>query len=257
MSPACQRLVGELWPYAFKTLKKLLHDDQVPQRLKELGLCNVKPYWKEDHREAICGDEDVREELAASMIEGGLATFQERVISGDDWDSERTDRAAVPTYFVNGCLLHYPKVYRRWAKDRIQRAHDMDLERVAQVQQDSSLNIEDRDTVKTLLLQANHQVRPILSMLWLGFDPPEIAEQMQISRSTVDTRLYRYRQRRVIPMVLRDQITPPAGRYVEELKKRSLGTRHEALVEPADRRANAVVAPARPLARALSQGRNQ
>ena len=199
-------LAGGLWSRAFPALKALLKSNKIALQMHRLGI-RVPPLTN-DHRDAITGREENRDELAAEMILARLEPFLEHVVADRAWNRWQS---ALTTHFINGCLLSYPSVYRRWAKQRKTTTGELDLNAITEVRRDVSLDIADREVIRELVKEAPPPVRPILSLLWLGYTQREIAEQLGISAGAVANRLYQFRHRTVIPKVVRRHLEAPEG----------------------------------------------
>lgn len=206
LTAECAELAGGLWARAFPTLKSLLKANQIAPQMHKLGI-HVSALTG-DHRDTITGREETRDELAAEMITARLEPFLEDVVTRRGW---HRGESALATYFVNGCLLSYPSIYRRWARQRLDITNNIDFAAVQEVRRDVSLQIADRDVIRKLLEKAPRPVRPILSQLWLGYTQREIADQLGISPGTVANRLYQFRRKYVIPKVVRRHLEPPEG----------------------------------------------
>lgn len=206
MTPQCKMLAGELWTYGFPVLKSLLREDTIGARLQRLGA--RPPRLNADQSEAITKTEYHRDDLAGTMIELALPRFLERVVNAREWDPARS---TLTTYFVNACLCAYPDVLRKWIKSRAELTGAVDLDGVRRVQRDTELVVQDRETVRKIVIKAPHKVRPILSLLWLGYNVGEIGEKLKLNPSTIRSRLFEFRSKKLLPMIAHGRLVPPAG----------------------------------------------
>ncbi len=199
-------LAAELWTYAFPVLKNLLRDGLAIPRVRQLGV--PVPTLTNEQSEAIIATDYHRDDLAGAMVEHVLPRFLERVVTKNSWDPTRS---TLTTYFVNACLLTYPDVLRKWIKDRSELTAALDEAGVRVVQFDTELAIQDREMVRSVVLGAPEGVRSILAWLWLGYSIAEIAEKIQLNPSTIRSRLFEFRKKKLLPLIRTGRLLPPAG----------------------------------------------
>jgi hypothetical protein len=217
MTGPSKMLAGELWAYAFPVLKAVLRDGLVVRELQQLGV--PAPALTSEQSEAITATEYHRDDLAGTMIEHALPRFLERVVTKNKWDPTRS---ALTTHFVNACLLAYPDVLRRWARDRLELTSTIDEAGLKAMRLDTELVIQNREAVRSIVTRAPEGIRPILAWSWLGYSTTEIAEKLELNPSTVRSRLFEFRKKKVLPLIRSGRLIPPVG-YALQSPHLSLG----------------------------------
>lgn len=199
-------LAGELWTYAFPVLKAMLRDSLVVPRLQQFRV--PAPALTSEQSEAITATEYHRDDLAGTMIEHTLPRFLERVVTENKWDPARS---ALTTHFVNACLLAYPDVLRKWTRDRLELTSTIDETGLKAMRLDTELLIQHREAVRSIVARAPEGIRPILAWSWLGYSTTEIAEKLELNPSTIRSRLFEFRKKKVLPLIRSGRLIPPVG----------------------------------------------
>ncbi|WIV60740.1 sigma factor-like helix-turn-helix DNA-binding protein [Amycolatopsis nalaikhensis] len=209
-TPQAQRLFEELWTYSYPVLKAQLGVDA--GFTAALRVVRGMPYVSDEAREAIMETEYHRDDLAADMILTALPRFFGKVIERREWDSTKSK---LTTFFVNACWLAYPEVLKRWLKERTELTGTVDDSSVKTVKA-VDLQVPNQELVRMIVLKADHtRVRPILALLWEGYTIAEAAEKLELNPSTVRSRLFEFRKKKLLPQIAQGNIFPPRGHALQ------------------------------------------
>jgi hypothetical protein len=154
------------------------------------------------HRDQFVGaltPEDVSE-LANETLGEALVHLREQAVAGTGWDENGS--ASLPTYFLNGCGLRFPGVFRRHVT-RSRRRPDSAIEQLGH--QDSSetivtVSVEEEVLAEIALQERIDQtpadIRVIVLLHLDGYSHAEIAVKCGFSSArAVEGKIKRYRDK--------------------------------------------------------------
>jgi DNA-directed RNA polymerase specialized sigma24 family protein len=139
--------------------------------------------------------------LANDTVTAALINFQNRALAGTGWEYSE-DSASFKTYFLTGCVLAFPNVYRRWkrAEQRWHSLHDLrktlddiptDAVGTPDVATTALRRQEAADGYRNLSKKEQH----IACYKLAGYSNAEIAELLGMAGPrAVEAALYRLRQ---------------------------------------------------------------
>lgn len=173
---------------------------------KIIGECKKKnrPLERPEHGPGHWSYTD-RLELAGETVAIALKYFLEKVLKPGKWHYE--GGAALRTFFVGACLLQFPNVYNRWAREqhRWDEAHDgrATLEGVETQWVTGDLIWKDptgnavlrQDTVRRILADVkNPKARTAIKMVIIdGAKHEEVAEALGVTVRAVEGYIYRFK----------------------------------------------------------------
>ena len=137
------------------------------------------------------------EDLASETVADALGRFRDRVLVVGRWDPRRG--ATLATYWVGYCLLRFPDAYRRWltAQSRWHRAlQNADGDRTYRVEQapadPAQQVVLDEAVAEALASVSVEATRQILQLKAAGYSHEEIAELVDCSVKSIESRLARH-----------------------------------------------------------------
>ncbi len=209
-SAPAERLVAELWDVAVPTLHAMLKDGSIvhagPRNMPRL-------YIEDDHLDKLRVDHEARDWLAMGMFMKAHVPFLRNAVAKGHWDSTQSD---LGTYFVNACLLHKSRVVEKWAKgERELRAEYMSAQELRRREMADPSDIAySRISSQRILQHAPRSVRPIIVALADGFTIADAARGIGISKGAARSRIFQYRQNRIIPWVMDGALEAPQDSFV-------------------------------------------
>jgi hypothetical protein len=186
-----QELNDQLIRYALPTLRWLVRNGQIFAKCRLLG--RPAP-------EAGCYREftdDDREDFVADMIVNAIPVFTRAVFEERKWLPEVT---LLRTYFVNGCALQFPALYRRWLNDlrHVQPGGLVIEAGLRDPQPGVAARIVLRDEAARALAGIDDpQVRRYTMARAAGYSTSEAAALAGLTPKAAEGRLYRIRQHRI------------------------------------------------------------
>jgi DNA-directed RNA polymerase specialized sigma24 family protein len=148
-----------------------------------------------------------REEFARDMTADALPVFTRAVFETRCWSPSY--KASLKTYFVNACILEFPRLYRQWARHRRAQPVGLDVDLISVPELDPAVEVALRDEVRRLLLQIKDpQVREILILRGAGYSAEDAARQAGLTVKAAEGRLARVRKGL---RNQRDSAEPPNG----------------------------------------------
>ena len=142
--------------------------------------------------------------LANDTVTAALIEFQSRGLAGAGW--ECSDHAAsLKTYFITGCVLAFPNVYRKWerAEHRWHSLHDLgdtfdDVPTEAVGTADVATTVVRRQEAAAGYAKLSKKERLIVAYELAGYTNAEIAELLDMAGPrAVEGALYRLRQKAI------------------------------------------------------------
>ena len=118
------------------------------------------------------------------------AVFEER-----RWTPDR--RASLKTYFVNACILQFPRLYREWLDQRkAVRPAGLEIDPDSgDSALDPAITVVLRDEVTRMLAKiADPQVREVLVLRGVGYTAEDAARQAGLTPKAAEGRLARIRK---------------------------------------------------------------
>ncbi|MGU3587115.1 hypothetical protein ACLBYD_28695 [Rhodococcus sp. C26F] len=207
-SPA-DALMKVLYEYAVAALQTMMKDGSIqsqgPAHLRFLHIDEGSLEW-------LRIDHESRHYLASELIIKTFPKFLEKAVEGGGWNSTRS---ALPTYFVNACLMNKHDVINKWAKEtRRNRAAWSEEQPADRALPDIADNTVNRVELSHLIGISPASVRPILVALSHGFTVADAARGMRISVGAAEKRLARYRANTIIPRVAEGLLGAPSNYFV-------------------------------------------
>jgi hypothetical protein len=146
---------------------------------------------------------DDRQEIAIETVACALRYFMDDVLKKGQWDPCRG--TSLKTYFVGACLLQFPNVFGRWARDqhRWERIHDRESSvEEATPSQDvqwadptGDAAVQSCTAAEALKNIADPRTREAARQVMLGANLAEAGEAVGLTAAAVEGRLYRRRRR--------------------------------------------------------------
>lgn len=199
---AYRRLFDDLWLYAWPVIKAFIRLNRIGQVLRRYDArlsCAIAP----EDQVVLRSSEAERDALAVDVIAAAVDAFHRRALLERKWSP--TGGASLRTWFIGTCALNFPRAYRRWSSNRVDRlarvalSHDLDLDmvgtRVAAWVPDPATVVVDRDDLRAIVDLAQPTTRLILGMIMEGWSHAEIAAELELTVKAVEGRIYRLRQR--------------------------------------------------------------
>ncbi len=140
---------------------------------------------------SLPGDVD-QEDLVTETAVLALRDFQKRALEGRGWAPE--GGASMTTYFVSGCVLALPGVYRSW-----RRAHDrcpvpIPPDDVIESVTDPWSDVMSGIALDQELERLDRRTRAVVELRMDGYSYSEIAAHLRTSPRAVEGLLYRARR---------------------------------------------------------------
>jgi DNA-directed RNA polymerase specialized sigma24 family protein len=183
-----QRLNRELVRYAVPVLKQLVASGQIRVKCHRLsrpvgGLSGVRRFLLND-----------LDDFAQEMVTRALPLFTEAVFVDRRWSPE--GGASLTTYFINGCVRHFPDIYRKWLRD-LQRympwGLDPDPDAVSRTPDPADV-VADTDQAVRLMRQVPVPLRVVVARRALGDTVQEAAAEAGLTLKAAEGRLTRLRK---------------------------------------------------------------
>jgi hypothetical protein len=187
--PRHQALEDMLIRYAVPVLRQLLKDGRIVSKATRLGR---PPGCSETWLDFTEAD---REEFARDMVADALPVFTKAVFEERLWTPDR--RASLKTYFVNACILQFPRLFREWLDQRrAVRPSGLELDPGGgDPALDPAITVALRDEVDRMLAKiADRQVREVLILRGAGYTAEDAARQVGLTPKAAEGRLARIRK---------------------------------------------------------------
>ena len=203
--PRHQAFDRELVRYAVPVLKQLVANGQIRVRCHRLG----RPIsgLNELHRFTSHDLED----FAQEMVTRALPLFTAAVFVDRRWSPE--GGASLATYFINGCIRHFPGIYRKWRRD-LQRYVPWGLDPDPDVTlrtPDPATVVADTDQAVRLMGQVPDALREVVARRAVGYTAREAAIDAGMTPKAAEGRLSRLRK------TLSEAAVPPGRTGKEEI----------------------------------------
>lgn len=192
--PRHQTLEDALIRYAVPVLQQFLADGRIVNKAADLGR---PPGGSEAWLDFTKAD---REEFAYDMVADALPAFTKAVFEERRWSPGR--RASLKTYFVNGCVLQFPRLYRKWLDQRrTVRPGGLEIDMSGGDPAPDPANtvaLHD-ETARMLEKITDTKIREVLVLRAAGYTAEDAARQVGLTPKAAEGRLARIR------MALRDE----------------------------------------------------
>lgn len=140
-----------------------------------------------------CADD--RTELALETVGVALREFHDSALVRGEWRPEAG--ASLKTYFIGRCILVFPNVFRRWAREhrgweRIELGGDevQALSYGGRLVEDL---VTDRIELRHRLAALDRRTAAAIALTADGYSQAEIGEVLQVTARAVEALLYRHR----------------------------------------------------------------
>jgi DNA-directed RNA polymerase specialized sigma24 family protein len=198
-----QVLDDALIRYAVPVLQQLLADGRIMNKATRLGR---PPGGSEAWLDFTKAD---REEFACDMVADALPAFTKAVFEERRWSPGR--RASLKTYFVNACVLQFPRLYRKWLDQRrTVRPGGLEIDMSGgDPAPDPACTVALHDeTARMLEKITDTKIREVLVLRAAGYTAEDAARRVGLTPKAAESRLARIR---VALKDQRDSATPPDG----------------------------------------------
>jgi DNA-directed RNA polymerase specialized sigma24 family protein len=184
-----QALEEELIRYAIPVLKQLLATGQIRTKCHRLG----RPLSESHALHEFTADD--LDDFAQEMVAKALPVFTEAVFEDRRWAPH--GGAGLTTYFINGCVMQFQGIYRKWRRDRqrtVPRGLDLDPD-VTSRAPDPAVGVADADRAKQFLAEiADESLRKALAWRAVGCTAREAADRAGLTVKAAEGRLSRHRK---------------------------------------------------------------
>ena len=187
--PRHRELEEVLIRYAVPVLRQLLAEGQIVSKAARLGR---PPGNSEAWLDFTRAD---REEFAYNMVADALPVFTKAVFVERRWSPDRG--ASLKTYFVNACILQFPRLYREWLDQRrTVRPVGLELDPGgADPAPDPAIMAGLRDeTAHVLEKIPDRQIQEVLVLRGAGYTAEDAARQAGLTPKAAENRLARIRK---------------------------------------------------------------
>jgi DNA-directed RNA polymerase specialized sigma24 family protein len=193
--PEFERFRTELAAYALGVLTPWIRTGRIVQRCVDYG--GRCPELVDRAR-----SDEASTDIAVETVAKALIYFRNRVLAKGKWN--RVDGATLRTFFIGACIFCFRNAYRDWRRldlrTRPSRPSPFDpplLELVDErPSQDPERRVGARRRLDRLLRTVGDETRTAVVMDAAGSTYEEIAAELGSTVRAVDSRLYRFRQRR-------------------------------------------------------------
>jgi hypothetical protein len=187
-----QELEGELISYAVPVLHQALSDGRI------ISMCVKLHRWRKDSPAWLDFTEAECEEFARQMVADALPVFTKAVFVKQKWSAARPDGqpASLKTYFVNACAMQFPRLYRKWLKNRREQPWGLqpDLGAAGAVR-DITVAADLHEEVLGLLKSIpDQQMREYLAWRAIGYTAKDAAQLVGLTEKAAEGRLGRIRK---------------------------------------------------------------
>ncbi len=199
--PRHQALEEALIRYAVPVLQQFLADGRIVNKATRLGR---PPGGSEAWLDFTKAD---REEFACDMVADALPAFTKAVFEERRWSPDR--RASLKTYFVNACVLQFPRLYGKWLDQRrTVRPGGLEIDMSGgDSASDPANTVALRDeTARMLEKITDRKIREVLVLRASGYTAEDAARQVGLTPKAAESRLARIR---VALRDERDSTAPP------------------------------------------------
>jgi DNA-directed RNA polymerase specialized sigma24 family protein len=181
------RFTEALAQYGFQVTRAWIKNGMIFVRCSEKGFGGLKQLDR---------TADDASEIAGETVAQAIVAFRDNVLVPGRWDP--TKGASLRTFFVGQCMLQFPNVYRRWARERDEPSVDREL--LAR-ELANSRNSPAPGHVRAFLGQFLERLTPespemIEALIEMGYEQLEIAAMLHTTRGAIQSKLYRYRKQR-------------------------------------------------------------
>jgi predicted DNA-binding protein (UPF0251 family) len=135
---------------------------------------------------------DEAEELAIGTVGEAIEKFRDRVLIPGKWD--HTKGATLKTYFIGQCVLRFPNVYRAWCHNTAPppRINGQLVDgRPGIINVDALQRLQDLEEIDTVA----QEIAAMAAGDYMGYTHEEIAERLGTTARSVESKLWRHRQK--------------------------------------------------------------
>jgi DNA-directed RNA polymerase specialized sigma24 family protein len=187
--PRHQAFDRELIRYAGPVLKRLVSSGQIRARCLRLGrpvggLNELYQFTSHD-----------LDDFAQEMIIRALPMFTEAVFVDRRWSP--AGGASLTTYFINGCIRHFPDIYRKWQRYRLRnvpRGLDPDPDLASRATDPATIAADTDQAVRMLLQVPDKSLREVVARRAVGYTAREAATDAGLTPKAAEGRLSRLRK---------------------------------------------------------------
>jgi DNA-directed RNA polymerase specialized sigma24 family protein len=187
--PRHQAFERELIQYAIPVLRRLVSSGQIVIRCHQLG----RPLGglNESHRFTSHDLDD----FAQEMIVRALALYTKAVFVDRKWTPK--GGASLSTYFINGCIRHFPDIYRKWLRHRMRhvlRGLDLDPDITSMAADPAAMAAEADQAARLLLQLPGKDLREVMALRAVGYTVREATAGSGMTPKSAEGRLARFRK---------------------------------------------------------------
>ncbi|GGO94061.1 hypothetical protein GCM10011584_34230 [Nocardioides phosphati] len=192
-SPSYITLREHLWAYALPVMKDALRTGKIKTMLEKHSVIQAV---SSSDRVALHSDLEARDALAVDVVAAGEQHFRDVTIERERWRPD--GGSSIETFFVTGCLFAFPKAYRAWSRERVDRVVAI-AKRYPEAfapgaSADTAQMAVDRELLRTAIRLADDETRAILALLAAGSTHAEVGEVVGLSARAVEGRVYRFKK---------------------------------------------------------------
>jgi len=184
--------VTELLKYGYAILISWMRTGMIWRRLNDrnVGGLPTPPQWE--------WRQDTWESLASDTLIIAIEKFRDTVLIPGRWDPKRG--ASLKTFFIGQCLIRFPNVYRSWhtvteARQTERPTNAGGLLRTRAATDDPERHLVQHDEITRGLAQLDDRTRTVLLLLDQDYTQNEVADQLGVTRKTVEMIVRRHRER--------------------------------------------------------------
>lgn len=188
--PDWDKFERELVRYGFAVLRAWIATGVIAARVQERA-------HKRLARPPVELTQQDAEDLAADTIVRALEKFRIGVLGTGKWDPKKG--ASLKTFWIGFCVLKYPDLYDNWCTDQrhwlagINEAQQRLPSEVAQYD-DPQRRVDLDSTIQAALTSLPETTAKILVLKELGYEHTEIAELLDLTVKSIESRLHRHRK---------------------------------------------------------------
>lgn len=202
--------------YAVPVLRQLLSDGRIVSKATQLGRPpGCSEAWLDFTKAEL-------DEFARDMVADALPVFTKAVFEQRRWSPDRG--ASLKTYFVNACILQFPRLYRDWLGQR-QAVWPAGLEIDPggdSLASDPAITVALRDEASRMLRNIpDEKIKEVLILRGAGYTAEEAAQLAGLTPKAAESKLARIRKNlkgerdSTEPADSRQQDTTQGGRWAK------------------------------------------
>lgn len=183
--PIWQAFARALAEYGIQVIKAWVATGEIFRQCQKKGRGGLQPT-------ARARDQDDITELAIETVALAINAFRDQVLAPQKWDPSQG--ACLKTFFIGQCIYQFPNVYRRWLREAGVPDPSPDDVRSTNAPQASAITLVVlREELSALQFDSTRKVRAMTEM---GYSSAEIAEIIGVTKSSLDSKIYRDRRRK-------------------------------------------------------------